>query len=72
MSEETGPTRDEPEAVPVDAKAQQRELKEAGWEQIERLGKIVWRHPQSGYFYPQGPAIQRLRRDRRTGQETAT
>jgi hypothetical protein len=72
VSEETGPTRDEPEAVLVDPEAQQRELEEAGWEPIERLGKIVWRHPQSGYFYPQGTAIQRLRRDRRTGQATAT
>ncbi len=72
MSEGTGPTRDEPEAVPVDPEAQQRELKEAGWERVERLGKIVWRHPRSGHLYPQGAAIQRLRWDRRTGQETAT
>ncbi len=67
-----GSAHDEPEVVTVDPETQQRELEAAGWERLERQGKIVWRHPQSGYFYPQGPAIQRLRRDRRTGQETAT
>jgi hypothetical protein len=67
VSEDRGPIRDQPEAVPVDLEAQQRELKEAGWEPIERLGKTVWRHPESGHCYPQGPAIQRLRRDRSTG-----
>ena len=30
VSEETGPLRDEPEVVPVDPEAQQRELKQAG------------------------------------------
>jgi len=69
VSEETGPLRDEPEVVPVDPEAQQRELEQAGWQRIERLDKAVWRHPQSGHFYPQGAAIQRLRWDRRTGQE---
>jgi hypothetical protein len=72
VSEETGPLRDEPEVVPVDPEAQQRELEQAGWERLERLDKAVWRHPRSGHFYPQGAAIQRLRWDRRTGQETAT
>ena len=69
MSEDRGSAHeDEPEAVSVDPEAQQRELKEAGWEPIERLGKVVWRHPLSGHLYPQGAAIQRLRRDRSTGR----
>ena len=69
MSEGRGSAyEDEPEAVPVDPEAQQRDLKEAGWEPIERLGKVVWRHPWSGHLYPQGAAIQRLRRDRSSGR----
>jgi hypothetical protein len=53
-----------PETVPVDMERQERQLEEAGWERVERLGKRVWRHPESGHLYPQGPALKRLRIDR--------
>jgi hypothetical protein len=52
---------DEPESVPVDIEAKERELEEAGWEPVERTGKRVWRHPETGHLYPLGPALQRLR-----------
>ena len=57
-----------PDSVSVDPEAQQRELKDAGWEPVTRMGKLVWRHPQSESFYPQGRAIARLRQDRKRGQ----
>ncbi len=63
-----GGPRDEPATVPVDPEAQQRELEAAGWEQVERMGKVVWRHPTSGGLYPQGPAMRRLRIDQ-AGQD---
>jgi hypothetical protein len=47
--------------VPVDLKAQEQELEAAGWERLERLGKVVWRNPRSGYLYPQGAAIALVR-----------
>jgi hypothetical protein len=47
--------------VPVDLKAQEQELEAAGWERLERLGKVVWRNPWSGYLYPQGAAIALIR-----------
>ena len=56
--------KDEPESVPVDVESQERLLKEAGWESVDRMGKRVWRHPETGHLYPQGPALQRLRIDR--------
>ncbi len=58
-----GEPRNEPEAVPIGPEAEQRELDAAGWERIERQGKLLWRHPKSGALYPQGPAIRRLRMD---------
>jgi len=45
----------------VDPEAQRRELEEAGWKPIERLGKVVWRRPNSNYLYPQGVAIRLVR-----------
>jgi hypothetical protein len=47
--------------VPIDLKAQEQELEAAGWERVERLGKIVWRNPESGHLYPQGVAIALIR-----------
>lgn len=61
---EPEPPQEEPKAEQVDPEAEQLDLKEAGWEKIERQGKIVWRHPQTGFLYPQGMAILRLRQDR--------
>ena len=47
--------------VPADLKAQEQELEAAGWERLERMGKVVWRSPGSGYLYPQGAAIALIR-----------
>ena len=55
---------DEPRSVPLAVESQERQLEEAGWEPVERMGKRVWRHPETGHLYPQGPAVQRLRIDR--------
>ncbi len=56
--------RDEPNAVPIDPEAERLELEAAGWERIvTEAGKVLWRHPVSRYLYPQGPAMNRLRRD---------
>jgi hypothetical protein len=49
------------DTVPVDLEAQRRELEEAGWVRIERLGKVVWRRPNSAYLYPQGVAVRLVR-----------
>ena len=50
-----------PGVVPVDLEAQRRELVDAGWAPIDRLGKVVWRRPDSHYLYPQGVAIRLVR-----------
>ena len=49
------------DAVPVDLEAQRRELEEAGWKRLDRLGKVVWQRPDSNYLYPQGVAIRLVR-----------
>ena len=49
------------DSVPVDPQTQRRELEEAGWKPIERIGKIVWQRPDSQYLYPQGVAIRMVR-----------
>jgi hypothetical protein len=49
------------DAVPVDLEAQRRELEEAGWTRLERLGKVIWQRPNSKYLYPQGVAIRLVR-----------
>src|SRR5829696_7723345 len=49
------------DSVSVDPESQQRELEEAGWKPIERMGKIVWQRPDSHYLYPQGVAIRMVR-----------
>ncbi len=59
--ENSGVYRDEPEAVSIDPGNEQRELEAAGWERLERQGKIVWQNPHSGHLYPQGAAIALLR-----------
>ena len=60
-SEGSGAYREEAEVVSVDLEAQQHELEAAGWERLERMGKLVWRRPDSNYLYPQGAAIALLR-----------
>lgn len=47
----------------MNTEAEQSKLEEAGWERVHRLDKLLWRHPDSGYLYPQGAAVQRLLRD---------
>ena len=63
MSVGSEPWNYEPVTEQIDKQAEQRELEAAGWERIERQGKIVWRNPESGHLYPQGAAITRLRRE---------
>jgi len=53
--------------VRVDLEAQERELVAAGWERLERVGKIVWRNPRSGHLYPQGAAIALIRTGKISG-----
>lgn len=50
--------------VDVDVESQERQLTEAGWEPLDRMGKRVWRHPETGHLYPHGPALKRLILDR--------
>lgn len=57
-----GESRDEPAAEGIDKEAEQRELEAAGWIRLERQGKIVWQNPESGHLYPQGAAINFVRR----------
>ena len=60
MTEPTGASRrDEP--LEKKWKRECRELGAAEWEKIERMGKIVWRRPGSGYLYPQDVAIRLVR-----------
>ena len=37
------------------------ELLDAGWIPEERQGEAVWRHPESGYLYPQEVALALVR-----------
>jgi hypothetical protein len=53
--------REEAAAERIDKEAEQHQLEAAGWERIERQGKIVWRNPNSGFLYPQGAAISLVR-----------
>ena len=59
------------DTAPVDLEAQRRELEEAGWVRMERLGKVVWRRPNSAYLYPQGVAV-RLVREAPDNESTAS
>lgn len=54
---------EEPEIERIDKEAEQRELENAGWERLEREGKIVWRNPESGHLYPQGAALALARKN---------
>jgi hypothetical protein len=45
----------------AEQEAERRELEAAGWESVERMGKIVWRNPVSGHLYPQSVAISMVR-----------
>ena len=61
MSSDEVPRREEPTAERIDKEVEQRELESAGWEKIEREGKVAWRNPKSGFLYPQGTAIALVR-----------
>ncbi len=53
--------REDPLSVSYDPDKEQRNLETAGWERVDRQGKLFWRNPQSGHLYPQGTAVKRLR-----------
>ncbi len=53
--------REDPLSVSYNPGEEQRKLEAAGWERMDRQGKLFWRNPQSGHLYPQGAAVQRLR-----------
>ncbi len=53
--------QEDPLSVSYDPSKEQRKLEAAGWERVDRQGKLFWRNPQSGHLYPQGTAVQRLR-----------
>ena len=39
-----------------------QELEQAGWEYVEEgVGKILWKHPNSDYLYPQDAAVTIVR-----------
>ena len=67
MSAGREPRDDEPVSEQIDKEAEQRKLEAAGWERMERQGKVVWRNPESGHLYPQGAAIARVRRQASEG-----
>ena len=52
---------EDPLSVSYDPSKEQRKLEAAGWEQVERQGKLFWRNPKSGHLCPQGAAVQRLK-----------
>ncbi|HVE99997.1 MAG TPA: hypothetical protein VNA27_01485 [Rubrobacteraceae bacterium] len=60
--ENSGAYDEKPNSVATDLEAQQRELEAAGWVRSERQGKLFWRNPKSGHVYPQGAAVEQLRR----------
>lgn len=64
MSEYEQPQNEEPMVEPLETEEAQRELEAAGWERVERGGKLLWRNPKSGHLYPQGAAVSALRRGR--------
>jgi hypothetical protein len=49
--------------------AERRELEAAGWERVERMGKTVWRNPESGHLYPQDVAIALVRKRAESADE---
>lgn len=55
--------REEAASESIDKEAEQRELESAGWEKMEREGKIIWRNPESGHLYPQGAALALVRKN---------
>jgi hypothetical protein len=61
VSEGSGAYGEGAETTQVELEAQRRELEAAGWERLDRLDKLVWRNPRSGYLYPQGAAIVLVR-----------
>ena len=53
--------REDPLSVSYDPDKQQRKLEAAGWERVDRQGKLFWRNPRSGHLYSQGTAVERLK-----------
>lgn len=42
-------------------------LREAGWQSKERLGKTIWAHPDTGFYYSEEMAVQ-IETRRREGE----
>jgi hypothetical protein len=57
----TGRTLPEDHAYKLVREEERRLLSEAGWVRVEVEGDAYWRRPDSGYLYPQGPAVDVLR-----------
>ena len=36
-------------------------LREAGWKAKERLGRAIWQHPESGFYYSEEMALEMVR-----------
>ncbi len=53
--------REDPLSGPHNTSEEQRKLEAAGWERVERQGKLFWRNPHSGHLYTQDSALKRLR-----------
>jgi hypothetical protein len=53
-------SREDPVSVSYNPSKEQGKLEDAGWERVDRQGKLFWKNPQSGRLYPQGAAVQRL------------
>ena len=49
---------EDPLSGPHNTSEEQRKLEAAGWERVERQGKLLWRNPQSGHLYTQGSAVK--------------
>ena len=57
----TGRTLPEDHAFKLVREEERQLLSEAGWVRVEVEGDAYWRKPDSGYLYPQGPAVDVLR-----------
>ena len=58
---ETGRRLPEDHAFKLVREEERQLLSEAGWVRVEIEGDTYWRRPDSGYLYPQGPAVDVLR-----------
>ena len=57
----TGRRLPEDHAFKLVSEEERQLLSEAGWARVNIEGDEYWRKPDSGYLYPQGPAVDVLR-----------